>query len=126
MIILVCRAISQFKRSESMSRLITSSARALLWVSRAVMASPCIFFTMTNIRFMVLSNGISAGLRRSFIIMSVSVSSATSWPIVIWVKSRTTLLTNGGNRCFDVSRIAVNPVIYAPIRIRNRNDGSVI
>ena len=80
-------------------------------VSSAVMASSCMFLTITNILLMVLSNGISAGLRRSFIVMSVSVSSTTSCPMVIWVKSRTTVRTNGGNRCFELTRIVVNPVM---------------
>ena len=37
----------------------------------------------------------------------VSVSSTTSGPIVIWVKSRTTILTGGGRRDFEVMVIVV-------------------
>ena len=84
MIMLVWRAISQLRRSESHVQVDHIGGEVMVVGFDAVMASSCMFLTITNILFMVLSNGIS-GLRRSFIVMSVSVSSTTSCPMVIWV-----------------------------------------
>ncbi|WP_243670646.1 hypothetical protein [Methanoculleus chikugoensis] len=54
------------------------------------------------------------------IVIEVSVSPTTSWPIAICVNSRTSCRMNGGILPFDSRRMVVNPAMYAPTRRRSR------